>query len=57
MRSRLQVRDFAPMIADEPTALGGTDKGPNPIEYLMGSLSSCVSVMIGIVGKHVAAGA
>ncbi len=50
MRSRLQVRDFTPMVADEPAALGGTDKGPNPIEYLMGSLSSCVSVMIGIVG-------
>ncbi len=52
MRSRLQVRDFTPMVADEPAALGGTDKGPNPVEYLMGSLSSCVSVMIGIVGSE-----
>ena len=52
MRSRLQVRDFSPMVADEPQALGGTDKGPNPIEYQMGSLSSCVSVMIGIVGSE-----
>ena len=28
-------------IADEPEALAGTNQGPNPIEYLLGSLGAC----------------
>lgn len=28
-------------IADEPEALAGTNLGPNPIEYLLGSLGAC----------------
>lgn len=29
--------------ADEPGALGGTDKGANPVEHLLNSLASCVT--------------
>lgn len=37
---RLQARDHAFTI-DEPTALGGDDKGANPIEHLLAALGSC----------------
>lgn len=33
-------------IIDEPPALGGTDKGPNPVEYILGALGGCINVLI-----------
>jgi len=32
------------LIADEPTAAGGTDKGPNPLDYFMASIGFCENV-------------
>ncbi|MCC5832292.1 MAG: OsmC family protein [Chlamydiales bacterium] len=32
--------------ADEPPALLGHDKGPNPVEYLLAALSSCMTTSI-----------
>ncbi len=34
------------LIVDEPKELGGTDKGANPIEYLLAALASCLSIAI-----------
>lgn len=38
------IRDFAPIVIDEPAQLGGTDKGPNPVEYLIASAVSCFAI-------------
>jgi len=32
------------IVADEPEALGGTDSAPDPVELLLASLTSCVSI-------------
>lgn len=40
-----KVRDFE-FVADEPQELGGADKGPNPIEYLLASLASCLLIAL-----------
>jgi uncharacterized OsmC-like protein len=32
--------------ADEPQALGGTDKGANPVEHLLNALASCLTTSI-----------
>lgn len=40
-----QVRDFAPIVVDEPPELGGGDKGANPVELLLVSLGSCQEIM------------
>jgi uncharacterized OsmC-like protein len=43
-RSEALVREFAPLPSDEPSALGGTDSAPNPVEQLLGSLGNCLAV-------------
>jgi len=42
--SKVHVRNFAPIKSDEPTALGGTDTAPNPVEQLLGALGNCLAV-------------
>lgn len=49
MRTAVQMRGFAPVVMDEPQALGGTDQGPNPMEYVMGALNGCVAVMVNLI--------
>jgi uncharacterized OsmC-like protein len=38
------------LFVDEPAAAGGSDKGPNPLQYVLSSLAGCVT----IVGRNVA---
>lgn len=40
----VKVRDFKPLLLDEPKDLGGTNKGPNPVEYLMSGIAGCFSL-------------
>lgn len=40
-----KVRNFAPVIVDEPPELGGQDKGLNPVELLLVSLGACQEIM------------
>ena len=40
----VQARDFT-FSVDEPTDLGGTNAGPNPVEYLLGALAGCLNVV------------
>ena len=40
-------------ILDEPESLGGTDKGMNPVEALLGALGGCVGICIqSFAGAH-----
>lgn len=32
------IRDFSPLVIDEPDLFGGTNKGPNPVEYMLAGL-------------------
>jgi len=40
-----KVRNFE-MIVDEPAEIGGTDEGPNPVEYILVALAGCLNVTI-----------
>ena len=49
---------------DEPVAAGGTDTAPTPLEYVVGALNGCVTVLVdlvaaerGIIVDHVASDA
>lgn len=52
VQTHSQIRDFDTVVMDEPTALGGTNKGPNPLEYLVASLNGCKGVMIPLIAKE-----
>ena len=52
--SEATVRDFDPIVSDEPTTLGGTDTAPNPVEQLLGALGNCLAV--GYAANATAAG-
>jgi putative redox protein len=41
--SEAAIRDFSIKI-DEPTTLGGTDHGPNPVELVLAALGACQEI-------------
>lgn len=43
-RTRVEVRDLE-FVVDEPTTLGGTNEGPTPVEYLLGTWAGCLNVV------------
>jgi len=45
VRCSAKVRDFAPIIVDEPPDLGGADAAANPVELLLGGLGACQEIM------------
>lgn len=51
-RTEVAIRHFDPIVLDEPPGLGGTDTGPNPMEYLLGALIGCKAVVFAIVAKE-----
>ncbi|MDY0409170.1 OsmC family protein [Virgibacillus soli] len=53
LRNEVKVRDLTPFIVDEPERLGGTNAGPNPLEYFLGALSSCTSIVTAMVAKEI----
>ncbi len=50
-RIRVQSRNFS-IVVDEPPALGGTDAGPNPVEYVLAALAGCLNVVGHIVAQE-----
>lgn len=44
-QSEVETRDFK-FVSDEPEELGGTDKGPNPVEYVLGALAACQEIVV-----------
>lgn len=47
----VEARDFK-IIVDEPQNLGGTDAGPNPVEYVLAALAGCMNVVGHVVAKE-----
>ena len=47
----VETRGFS-FTVDEPEALGGTDEGPNPVEYLLGAWAGCLNVVAHTVAEE-----
>jgi uncharacterized OsmC-like protein len=43
----IHVREFRPLISDEPPSRGGQDRGQSPLELLLASLCACTNVTAG----------
>jgi len=50
---QVNARDFSFTI-DEPTELGGTNEGMNPVEALLGSLGACQAIVASVYAKKFA---
>ncbi|PWD98843.1 OsmC family protein [Marinilabilia rubra] len=46
-----KARNFE-IVIDEPANLGGTDHGPNPVEYILAGYAGCLNVMGHLVAKE-----
>src|SRR5690625_7458232 len=49
LSTAVRARQFDFVVA-EPPSLGGTDEGANPIEYRLGSLNGCSTVVGETIG-------
>ena len=47
----VKARQFE-IIIDEPADLGGTDSGPNPVEFVLSAFAGCLNVMAHVVAKE-----
>lgn len=43
--SNVKIRNFE-FVSDEPIELGGTNEGPNPVEYVLGALAACQEIVV-----------
>lgn len=43
--TKTEIRDFK-FLSDEPAELGGTNQGPNPVEYVLGAFAACQEIVI-----------
>jgi uncharacterized OsmC-like protein len=50
-RTKIQVRDFAPVHTDEPASLGGSNTAPSPLETVLVALVGCDGVIINGVAQ------
>ncbi|QUL78484.1 OsmC family protein [Brevibacterium sp. SMBL_HHYL_HB1] len=46
------ARDHKPFLISEPHPLLGDDQAPNPTEYALGALGSCINVGIQAIASH-----
>lgn len=51
LSTAVSARQFGFVVA-EPPSLGGTDEGANPIEYVLGALNGCVTVVVETVAAE-----
>ena len=50
-QTTVETRGFE-FTVDEPEALGGSDEGPNPVEYLLGAWAGCLNVVAHTVAEE-----
>ena len=51
LANTIRVREWT-LVGDEPEAIGGTDTGPSPFEYLLSALGCCTSMTLALYAKR-----
>ncbi|WP_332648713.1 OsmC family protein [Lysinibacillus sp. 54212] len=52
VQNLVSIREFDSFLMDEPVTLGGTDKAPNPVEYLIGAAGSCFAITFEVMASQ-----
>lgn len=52
VQNTVSIREFNSFLIDEPVPLGGTDKAPNPVEYLIGAAGSCFAITFEVMASQ-----
>ena len=52
VKNQVSIRNFPTIVTDEPEVLGGTDKGANPVEYLIGAVGSCYAITFEVIASQ-----
>lgn len=52
VQNKVFIRDFDSFLIDEPEILGGTDKAPNPVEYLISAAGSCFAITFEVMASQ-----
>jgi len=47
----IHVRDFPPLVSDEPPKRGGEDRGQAPLELVLAALCACTNVSAGRLAR------
>lgn len=42
--TEIYIRDFEPVLSDEPPSRGGHDTAPSPLELMLAALCACINV-------------
>jgi uncharacterized OsmC-like protein len=50
-RADVKIRGFS-VVIDEPEKLGGTNAGPNPVEFELAALAGCINVTGHLVARE-----
>lgn len=53
VKTNISIRNFPSFPMDEPVELGGTDAGPNPMEFVAAALNGCKGVMIPLIAREI----
>ncbi len=40
------------IVIDEPQSMGGTNEGPNPVQYLLAALAGCLNVLCHLIANE-----
>lgn len=46
------IRNFDPVVMDEPQPFGGADKGASPMEYVTAALIGCIGITLSVVSRE-----
>lgn len=52
VQNQVSIRNFTPILVDEPDKLGGSDQAPNPVEYLLAAAGSCFAITFEVLASQ-----
>ncbi|ABO51733.1 OsmC family protein [Desulforamulus reducens MI-1] len=52
VQNQASIGEFPPLLMDEPQPLGGMNKAPNPVEYLLAAAVGCFAITFEVLASQ-----